>query len=94
MKKALTATIVAAALLTSSVAAAAVSVRYYNKDSRDYTWNAVCGGSKYTVTFGSSRTSSATIQGSSPCVVETPGGKVTLKGGENIEIKDGKITIR
>ena len=49
---------------------------------------------KYKVKFGSSRTASTTIQGSSPCKVTTPKGVVTLKGGEKIEIKDGKITIK
>ncbi len=69
---------------------AAVTVRYYNRDSQKRTFEATCSGSKYTVTFDGSTTSSTTIQGSAPCQV----GGVSLKGGENIEIKDGKIIVK
>jgi hypothetical protein len=92
MKKALVAFCLV--LFSSSVALAAVTVRYYNKDSRNYVWEAVCSGSKKTVKFGASRTASTTIQGSGPCKVKTPHGVVVLKGGENIEIKNGKVTIK
>lgn len=81
-------------LLVASTAWAGVYVRYHNDDGVDYKWQAVCHGSTYTVEFGSSRTADATIQGDSPCVLETPKGKVTLQGGERIEIKDGKVTIQ
>lgn len=82
------------ALLVSALAEAAVTVRYYNRDSKSYEMSAKCSGSSYTVKFSGNTTSSATIQGSAPCVVQAPGGAVTLKGGENIEIKDGKIIIK
>jgi hypothetical protein len=72
---------------------AGVTVRYYNKDSKDYTAKAVCHGSSYSVRFGSSRTASVTIQGSSPCKVSLKN-TVELKGGENIEIKDGYIKVK
>ncbi len=81
-------------LLVASTARAGVYVRYHNGDSVDYKWEAVCHGSKYTVEFGSSRTADATIQGSSPCVLKTPKGEVTLQGGERIEIKDAKVTVQ
>ncbi len=73
---------------------AGVTVRYYNKDSRDYTASAVCSGSSKTVSFGSSRTASATIQGSGPCTVTLGGSTVTLRGGETIEISGGKISVK
>ncbi len=76
------------------MANAGVTVRYYNKDSNTYKWNAICSGSQKSVEFGSSRTASVTIQGSAPCIVETNSGKVKLKGGENIEIKNGKIEVK
>lgn len=81
-----------ATLLLCSAASAAVTVRYYNKDSKSHVAEAVCSGSKKTVEFGSSRTASVTIQGSGPCAV-TLGNTVELKGGERITIKDGKIAI-
>jgi hypothetical protein len=93
MKRSLRAVLVVIGLLAAHAALAAVTVRYHNADSADYKWEAVCSGSKTTVEFGSSRTASATIQGSGPCVVHAPGGDVTLKGDESIEIKGGKVTV-
>ena len=81
-------------MMITSAAYAAVTVRYYNKDSRSYTWTAVCSGSKYKVPFDSTRTSSTPNQDSGPCIVHTGKGKVKLRGGEKIEIKNGKITIK
>ncbi len=86
-------------LLTASLAAfsvsAAITVDYENKDSKEYKWEAVCSGAKTSgVTFRRGTTSASSIQGSAPCTVKTDGGEVVLKGGEKIEIKDGKITIK
>lgn len=93
MKK-LSALLVLGISLFSVAADAAVTVRYYNRDSKKYTFEATCSGSHYTVTFDGSTTSSTTIQGSAPCKVKDAGGEVTLKGGENIEIKDGRIIVK
>jgi hypothetical protein len=86
--------IMAALTFASLTASAAVTVRYYNHDSQKYEFQATCSGSKYPAIFDSSRTSSYTIQGSGPCTVHTGAGDVTLKDGDNIEIKDGKIIIK
>jgi len=94
MKKKLSAVTLVTALLASSAAWAAVTVRYYNRDTRDYTWPTVCSGVKTTVTFGSSRTASVTIQAPGPCTVQTSAGNVVLKGSENLDIKDGKIQVK
>lgn len=85
---------IAAVTLFSLTASAAVTVQYYNRDSKKHEFVATCSGSKSKAVFDSSTTSSYTIQGSGPCVVQTGGGDVTLKGGEKIEIKDGKIIIK
>ena len=94
MKKSVFSLVLAGAFFVSTTAFAAVTVRYYNKDSKDYEWDAVCSGSKKKVKFGRSRTASVTIQGSGPCKVTTEDGVVELSGGERIEIKNGKITIK
>ncbi|MCE9672017.1 hypothetical protein LY474_29845 [Myxococcus stipitatus] len=94
MKTRLPAAALAACLLASTTAWAAVTVRYYNRDSREHTWSAVCSGVKTSVTFGKSQTASVTIQGSGPCTVQTDVGPVVLKGGEHLEIKDGRITVQ
>ncbi len=94
LSRAIRAGVIAGGLLVASTASAGVYVRYHNDDSVDYKWEAVCHGSTYTVEFGHARTADATIQGDSPCVVKTPKGEVTLKGGENVEIKDGKLTVK
>ena len=80
--------------LVSLTASAAVTVSYYNRDSQKHTFEALCSGSKYTVSFDGSTTSSVTIQGSGPCKVQHQGGSVTLNGGEKLEIKDGKIIVK
>ena len=81
-------------LAVSSSAAAVVSVRYYNRDSQKYAFPARCSGSSYTLAIQASSTATATIQGASPCTVSSAGAPVVLKGGENIEIKDGKIILK
>ena len=93
MRKVLAALTALGVFAFSATAFAGVTVRYYNKDSQNYEWEAVCSGSKKTVKFGSSRTASVTIQGSGPCKVKTPNGEVELSGGENITIKNATITI-
>lgn len=94
MKTKLAAVTLVASLLASSAAWAAVTVRYYNRDSRDHSWSVVCSGVKTSVTFGKSQTASVTIQGSGPCSVKTDTGTVVLKGGEDLEIKDGRIQVK
>ncbi len=94
MKTKLSAGTLIAALLASSAASAAVTVRYYNRDSQDYTWPAVCSGVKTRVTFGRSQTASVTIQGSGPCTVQTDSGTVVLKGGEDLDIKGGRVHVK
>jgi len=86
--------IVLAALVSSASAFAAVTVRYHNGDSSKHTFDAVCSGSKSQLVTDGNTTGSATIQGSGPCKVTHAGGTVELKGGENIDIKDGKIAVK
>jgi hypothetical protein len=90
MKKLSTLVALGVSLLSLS-ASAAVTVRYYNKDSQKHTFTAICSGSQYTVTFDASTTASTTIQGSGPCTVKTSGGDVVLKQDDHIEIQNGKI---
>lgn len=80
--------------LFAATASAAVTVDYYNKDSEAHSFEAVCSGSKYTLEVRGSTTGATTLQGSAPCKVKHAGGEITLTGGEKIEIKDGKITLR
>lgn len=94
IKKTLGYALVSASMLVATAASAAVTVQYHNGDSKNYEWDAKCSGSSYTVKFSASTTGATTIQGSAPCIVKAPGGEVTLKGGEKIDIKDGKITIK
>ena len=77
----------------ATVAYASATLRYYNEDSKDYTWKATCSGSEYEVTFDHSKTSSVTIQGSAPCTLHTSSGDVKITGDAKIHIKDGKVTV-
>ena len=72
MKKLLASTGFLAIVGTATLAYASATLRYYNEDSKDYTWKATCSGSEYDVTFDHSKTSSVTIQGSTPCTIHTP----------------------
>ena len=93
MKKLLAGAGVLAILGTATLAYASATLRYYNEDSKDYTWKATCSGSEYEVTFDHSKTSSVTIQGSTPCTIHTPSGDVKITGDAKVHIKDGKLTI-
>jgi hypothetical protein len=81
-------------LLYIPEAFAYVTIRYYNKDSKDYTMKVTMDGQTKEVKFSGSRTASVTIQGSgTKCTIETSCGKVEIKDGANIEIKDGCIKV-
>lgn len=77
----------------AALAYASATLRYYNEDSTDYTWKATCSGTDYDVTFDHSKTSSVTIQGSTPCLLHAPGGDVKITGDTKLHIKGGKVTI-
>jgi hypothetical protein len=79
---------------TPTTSEAKVYISYYNKDSQAYKLKVRIGGTDKEVEFDSSRTSSVTIQGGGDvCVIETKCGKVEVKDGAKIEIKDGCIKI-
>lgn len=94
MKKKLGLVLIALVFLQVS-AFAGVTLRYYNKDSQSYEFNVKISGSSKTVYFGGSKTSTVTIQGgSSKCIIKTSNGDVEVEDGDNIEIKNGKITVK
>jgi hypothetical protein len=79
-------------LIYSSTVFAAVTLNYYNKDSKSYKWKVNMDGSSKEVSFDASKTSATTIQGSGKkAVIETDCGKVEVEDGMKIEIKDGCI---
>lgn len=94
MKKLSALLVLGMSLISLSASAGAVTVSYHNGDSQKHTFDAVCSGSKTKVSFDSSTTGSTTIQGSGPCTVTHKGGDIKLSGGENVEIKDGKISVK
>jgi len=81
-------------MLIASTAWAGVSLRYYNKDSSNRTFKVkICGSSK-TVTFGSSRTASTTIQGCSNATIYSSCGAVNVKDGDRVEISNGCVKVK
>jgi hypothetical protein len=80
----------------SSTALAYVTINYTGLD-KEYTLHTKCSGSSYKNKLRGSTTSTVTIQGSSPCIIQYGKGGITsgdvkeLKGGEKITIKDGKL---
>lgn len=84
-----------ASLFIATFASAAVTIRYYNKDSKTHVMKVSMSGSTKEVEFGASKTASVTIQGSSTtCVIETSCGKITVKDGAEIVINNGCITVK
>jgi hypothetical protein len=82
-------------LLVGAAANAAVNVDYTNNDSKEHVFNAVCSGSKTTITFEGGTTGSATLQGSAPCLIEhADREKYEVRGGEDLQIKNGVISPR
>lgn len=84
------------AILTFAVFSAfsAVTIRYYNKDSKSHTFKVKIDGSTKEVTFDSSKTSNVTIQGGAKeVIIITSCGEIKVKDGDHIEIKDGCIKI-
>lgn len=73
---------------------AAVTIRYYNKDSVDHKFSVKMNGSTKSVEFGKSRTATTTIRGSDKSAkIMTSCGEVQVNDGARIEIKDGCIKI-
>lgn len=92
MKKIVLCTALVACMV--STAFSAVTIRYYNKDSKAHTMAVKMDGSQKTVTFDASKTASVTIQGGgTSCIIETSCGRVEVKDGANITIKDGCISV-
>ena len=90
MKKVIFTSVALLAFAASSFAA--VTIRYYNKDSKSHTLKVKIDGSWKEVTFDASKTADVTIQGgATECVIYTSCGEVTVKAGDKIEIKDGCI---
>jgi hypothetical protein len=76
-------------------ASAAVSLRYYNKDSETHVFDVKIAGSSTKVEFGSSRTASVTIQGGSEeAIISCKCGDVKVKAGDNIEIEKGCVKVK
>ena len=83
----------AAMLLLASQAFCAVTIRYENRDSKKVTMKGRMDGSDKEVTFDNA-TSTVTIQGSGKvCVIETKCGKIEVKDGDHVIIKDGCIKM-
>lgn len=90
MKKLILTAVVA---VMASQAFCAVTIRYENRDSKKVTMKGRMDGSDKEVTFENA-TSSVTIQGSgTKCMIETKCGKVEVKDGDHIIIKDGCIKM-
>ena len=88
--------LVAVLMLTFTVGTiGAVTLRYYNKDSKEHVFKVKMSGSTKEVKFNASTTSSVTIQGgATECIIICDCGEVKVKGGDKIEIKDGCIKVQ
>jgi len=72
----------------------AVTLKYINKDSKDYEFKVKSCGSTTKVEFDKSKTSTVTIQtGCSDAVIFDKCGEVKVKQGDKVIIKDGCIKV-
>ena len=72
----------------------AFTIKYYNKDSKNYTMEVKSNGSTQKVDFRSSTSGSTSIQTSASVVeIKTSCGWVKVKDGVKVTIKDGCITV-
>jgi hypothetical protein len=95
MKKFITMVAAIAFICVAVPSFAGVTLRYHNDDSADYKFDVKISGSSTTVEFGHSRTASVTIQGGgSTAEIMTSSGTVTVKDGNTVEIKNGKIEVK
>lgn len=84
-----------ASVMVIGTLSAAVTLRYYNKDSQSYTFKVKMDGSTKTVEFDASKTASVTIQGgSTEAVISCACGDVKVKSGDTIEIEKGCIKVK
>lgn len=72
---------------------AGTTLRYYNKDSKDYTFKVKTCGNSTEVTFSHSTTSTVTIQGCSDATITTNCGEVKVKDNEKVIIQDGCVKV-
>ena len=78
-----------------SAANANVTIRYYNKDSKDHTMEVKIAGMTREVEFDASCTATVTIHGGdSTAEIETDCGTIEVEDGDRIEIEDGCIEIQ
>jgi len=95
MKKFMTMVSVIAFICIAVPSFAGVSLRYHNGDSSDYKFDVRISGSSTTVEFGHSRTATVTIQGGgSTAEITTSSGKVMVKDGDTVEIRNGKVEVK
>lgn len=86
--------ILSVAFLLIANLASAFTIKYYNKDSKNYTMEVRSNGSTQKVDFTSSTSGSTSIQTSASEVeIKTECGWVKVKDGSKISIKDGCIKI-
>ena len=83
-----------ALLMFGTIVAQAFSVKYYNRDSKTYTWEIKVNGNLREITFNASTSGTANSPSSGDvCEIKTECGWVTVEKGQKIEIKDGCIKI-
>ena len=86
--------LVAACALFAGNAFCSVIINYTSKDAKSQKMNVTIDGNKQIIEFAANTTSPAIMQGTATeCTIETSCGKVKVKDGAKIEVKDGCIKI-
>jgi hypothetical protein len=84
----------ASLLMLAAQGFCSVFIQYENKDSKAYTMKVRIDGTDKEVKFDNAA-AAVTIQGGNKtCVIETPCGKIEVKDGAKVYIKDGCIKMK
>lgn len=74
-------------------ASAQTHLKVYNDDSVNHTYTVTACGKTSTITLAHNRTSPVVIKGCATASIATPAGPLTVKDGDKVYIKDGKVSV-
>ncbi len=68
-------------------------LKVYNDDSVNHTYTVTACGKTSTITLAHNRTGPVVIKGCATASIATPAGPLSVKNGDKVYIKDGKLSV-
>ena len=85
--------LIVAASISSAVFAQSTTLKVYNDDATDHSYTVTACGKTSNITLRHNHTTPTVIKGCATAVITTPAGPVSVKDGDNVYIKDGKVEV-